>query len=239
MPTPQVRSTSPARNRHRCPLNPPDRVRSRRRVHPSAARSRRRCRQRRHDRPGVTGRTARAGRSPTPLPSPVRRAGGSRSVPGRGRGGGHRRRARLLGGDDDGASPPSTTAEAIPDRSVLRDPVAPERRRRRCPWRRVVPGQLCGSRRRGQRRDRVRQRPRCQADHQQQCISRRLPSAGPTLCVVLRSIGPAGRVSTDFGLRVFRLTVVVPCHVTRNTSYSTPSVAIRPSARNTDVSSQA
>jgi hypothetical protein len=62
----------------------------------------------------------------------------------------------------------------------------------------------------------------------------KLESDGPTLCVTVRSIGAGGGVAdSDRSARADR------CQVTRYTWYSTPSVAIRPSATNIDVLSHA
>jgi hypothetical protein len=63
----------------------------------------------------------------------------------------------------------------------------------------------------------------------------KLESDGPTLCVTLRSNGAAGRGSPDSD----RTARADRCQVTRYTWYSTPSVAIRPSATNIDVLSHA
>ena len=105
----------------------------------------------------------------------------------------------VVGGDEDGASPPSTTAGAIPTDpffEILAPPsdvavvalgegsfevsyVAPEG---------VATVEI----------------EYANGENAGQIVSSSVSptvveSAGPTLCVTLRSIGPAGRVSTDFG----------------------------------------
>ncbi len=142
-------------------------------------------------------------------------------------------------GDEDGASPPSTTAGAIPTDpffEILSPPsdvavvalgdgsfevsyVAPEG---------VASVEI----------------EYANGDAAEQIVS---SNASPEVLAVRRPdavrdapLDRPGRAGVDrLRAGVLGLTVVVACHVTRNTSYSTPSVAIRPSARNTDVLSQA